>query len=189
MSAPCREATVEEFDGEREERAGIRSPVATLVALLAVVIIAAGLAVWFRGEAEQLRNRAGNEALVDSAATAQVVSHVNEALEAVYSYDVARLDENERTARDLITEDFADDYQLLVDEVRQPAPDQPVVASAVVADSAVKSLDGDRAIVVAFIDQQATRGVDAERLTVPARLTVTAEWVDDRWKIAAIEVL
>jgi Mce-associated membrane protein len=89
----------------------------------------------------------------------------------------------------LITEDFSDDYQMLFDEVRQLAPDQPAVVSAVVANSAVKMLDGDRAIVVAFIDQQATRGVDAEQLAVPARLTVTAERVDDRWKIAAIEIV
>ena len=165
------------------------SPIATLVALLAVVIIAAGLAVWFRGETEQLRNRVGNDALVDVAATAQVVRHVNAALEAVYSYDFARLDENERTARELITEDFSDDYQMLFDEVRQLAPDQPAVVSAVVANSAVKVLDGDRAIVVAFIDQQATRGVDSEQLAVPARLAVTAERVDDRWKIAAIDIV
>jgi Mce-associated membrane protein len=126
---------------------------------------------------------------VDVAATAQVVRHVNAALEAVYSYDFARLDENERTARELITEDFSDDYQMLFDEVRQLAPDQPAVVSAVVANSAVKVLDGDRAIVVAFIDQQATRGVDAEQFAVPARLTVTAERVDDRWKIAAIKIV
>ena len=174
---------------DRPSRAEIWSPIATLVALLAVVIIATGLAVWFRGETEQLRNRAGNDALVDVAATARVVSQVNAALEAVYSYDFARLDENERTARELITEDFSDDYQMLFDEVRQLAPDQPAVVSAVVADSAVKVLNGDRAVVVAFIDQQSTRGVDAEQFAVPARLTVTAERVDGRWKIAAIEVV
>jgi len=188
-AAPRREATAEELGGEPEERSVIRSPIATLVALLAVVVIATGLAAWFRGEVEQLRNREGNDALVDVAATSQVVSDVEEALEAVYSYDVARLDENQRTARELITEDFSDDYEMLVEEVRGPAPDQPTVVSAVVVSSAVKLLDGDRAIVVAFIDQQATRGVDAEQSTVPARLTVTAERVDDRWKIAAIEIV
>lgn len=188
-STPRRQATAEGLDGERAERSVIRSPIATLVALLAVVVIATGLAVWFRGEAEQLRNREGNDALVDVAATSQVLSDVNEALEAVYSYEVARLDENERTARELITEDFSDDYGMLVEEVRRPAPDQPAVVSAVVVSSAVKLLDGDRAIVVVFIDQQATRGVDAEQPAVPARLTVTAERVDDRWKIAAIEIV
>ncbi len=167
----------------------LRSPVATLVALLAVVVIATGLAVWFRGEAEQLRNREGNDALVDVAATAQVVNDVNRALEAVYSYDVARLDENERAARELITEDVTGDYRMLLDEVRRPAPDRPAVVSAVVTSSAVRFLDEDRAIVVAFIDQRATRGMDAEQPAVPARLTVTAERVDDRWKIAAIEIV
>lgn len=188
-STPRRDATAAELYGEREERSGIRSPIAALVALLAVVVIASGLAVWFRGEAEQLRNRAGNDALVDVVGTAQVLSHVDEALEAVYSYDFARLDENERTARELITEGFSDDYRMLFEEVRQLAPDQPAVVSAVVANSAVRLLDGDRAIVVAFIDQQTTRGVDTEQFAVPARLTVTAERVDDRWKIAAIEIV
>ncbi len=174
----------------RTSRLAGRPPAtAALVALLAVVIIATGLAVWFRGEAEQLWNRAGNDALVDVATTAQVVNDVDEALEAVYSYDVARLDENERTARELITEDFSDDYRLLVDEVRQPAPDQPAAVSAVVASSAVRLLDGDRAIVVAFINQRVTGGVNAEQFAVPARLTVTAERVGDRWMIAAIDVV
>ncbi|MCA1713359.1 MAG: hypothetical protein LC789_17655 [Actinobacteria bacterium] len=173
----------------RAMRSGVRSPIAALVALLAVVIIATGLAVWFRGEAEQLRNRAGNDALVNVAATAEVVNHVNEALEAVYSYDLARLDENERATRELITEDFSDDYRMLVEEVRRPGPDRPAAVSAVVANSAVRLLDGDRAIVVAFIDQRATGGGNAEQFAVPARLTVTAERVDDRWKIAAIDVV
>ncbi len=169
---------------DRPSRAEIWSPIATLVALLAVVIIATGLAVWFRGETEQLRNRAGNDALVDVAATARVVSQVNAALEAVYSYDFARLDENERAAREVITTGFSTEFDRLFSQVRDLAPQQQAVVSATVTVSAVQEISGDRAVLVAFMDQQATTAANAEQTAAAGRLTVVGERVDGRWKIA-----
>jgi hypothetical protein len=47
---------------------------------------------------------------VDVATTRQVSGQVRDAAQRVFSYDLARLDDNERTATDVITGPFARDY-------------------------------------------------------------------------------
>jgi Mce-associated membrane protein len=148
-----------------------------LVALVAVVVIALGLAAWFRGAANQLSASASanNRALVDVGTTAEVTEQVREAVTRVYSYDFARLDDNERAAEQVITGQFAQDFH------------QQAVVVATVLNLAVKVLDADRAILVVFIDQQASRGIQTPQLVVAGRLTVTAERVGGRWKIADVQ--
>jgi Mce-associated membrane protein len=132
---------------------------------------------------------ASNTALVDVAGTSAAAGQLSDALETVYSFDFARLDENERAAREVITPGFAAEFDRLFAEVRQRAPEQQAVVSATVTLSAVKELTGDHAVLVAFVDQQATRAApDAEsrQLAAAGRLTVTGERVDGRWKIASV---
>jgi Mce-associated membrane protein len=52
---------------------------------------------------------------------------------------------------------------------------------------AVKSLDGDRAIVLVFLDQQAHQGGEGNPLRATDRLSITAQRVDGRWKTADAE--
>ncbi|MGH3801555.1 MAG: hypothetical protein ACRDTD_15765 [Pseudonocardiaceae bacterium] len=162
--------------------------VATLVGLVAAVVIALSLAAWLRGEANQLLESAAasNDALLDVGATAQVSGQVRDAVQRVFSYDFARLDDNERAAADVITGPFARDFPQQFARVRQLAPAQQAVVVATVPALAVKMLDGDRAIVVVFIDQQAKRGAEAQPLLAAGRLTVTAQRVDGSWKIADV---
>ncbi len=168
---------------------GRRGRIATLVALVAVFLVAMTLAVWFRGEADGLRATAdtNNTALVDAQATSQVNSEISAALETVYSYDFSKLDANQAAAAEVITGQFTEDYRALFAEVRELAPQQQAVVSAVVVNSAVKVLDGDRAQLVVFLNQQGTKGVTGERIAAAGRLTVTAQQVDGQWKIAAVE--
>ncbi|OLT11469.1 hypothetical protein BJF78_04680 [Pseudonocardia sp. CNS-139] len=89
----------------------------------------------------------------------------------------------------MITPEFAAEFDRLFAEVRRRAPEQQAIVSATVTLSAVKELTGDHAVLVAFVDQQATRAApDAEsrQLAAAGRLTVTGEKVDGRWKIAAV---
>ncbi len=162
--------------------------VATLVGLVAALVIALGLAAWLRSEANQLLGSAAasNDALVDVGATAQVSGQVRDAVQRVFSYDFARLDDNERAAADVITGPFARDFPEQFARVRQLAPAQQAVVVATVPALAVKVLDGDRAIVVVFIDQQAKRGAEAQPLLAAGRLTVTAQRVNGSWKIADV---
>lgn len=172
----------------------MRKPVLTAAAavlVLGVIVLAIALvlAAWFRGEANQLTGSAAasNVALVDAGTTAQVVGQVREAVERIYSYDFARLDDNERAARAVITGPFVQDFGEQFNRVRELAPQQQAVVVARVADLAVKMLDGDRTTVVVFIDQQASRGTQTQPLLVAGRLTVTAEQIEGSWKIADVQ--
>jgi len=129
---------------------------------------------------------ASNAALTDVATTAEVSNQLGDALEVLYSYDFTRLDENERAAREVITTGFSTEFDRLFTQVRELAPQQQAVVSATVTVSAVQQIEGDRAVLVAFMDQQATTAANAEQVAA-GRLTVTGERVDGRWKIAAVE--
>ncbi|NMH81959.1 hypothetical protein [Pseudonocardia xinjiangensis] len=165
------------------------------VPLLAVaLVVLTGLAVFFGLADARLRHTpsAANTALVDVGATAEAAGQLTDALQTIYSYDFARLDENERAARAVITPEFADQFDKLFAQVRELAPQQQAVVSATVTVAAVKEITGDRAVLVAFMDQQATRAAPgddgkATQLAAAGRLTVTGEKIDGRWKIAAVE--
>lgn len=161
---------------------------AALVIVVLVLLLAVGLAAFFSGRAKQLSESAAasNTALVDVDTTATVVDQVRAAVQRVYSYDYARLDENERAAHEVITGSFAADFDEQFAQVRELAPPQQAVVVATVPDLAVQLLDGDRAVVVVFIDQQANRGIEVQPLRVAGRLTVTAHHVDGHWKIADV---
>ncbi len=160
--------------------------VVTLVGLVAALVIALGLAAWFRGEANQLLGSAAasNDALVDVGASAQVSGQVRDAVQRVFSYDFARLDDNERAAADVIAGPLVQEYHQQFALVRELAPAQQAVVVATVPALAVKVLDGDRAIVVVFIERKADRGPQPPPLL---GLTVTAQRVNGSWKIADVE--
>ncbi|MHA6785372.1 hypothetical protein ACVGOW_30900 [Pseudonocardia saturnea] len=161
----------------------------TVPVLAAALVVLVALAAFFGIATASLRGTpaAANTALTDLATTSEVSSQLGDALEALYSYDFARLDENERAARGVITEGFTPQFERLFGQVRELAPQQQAVVSAVVSVSAVQSIEGDRAVLVAFMDQQATTAASAEQVAASGRLTVTGELVDGRWKIAAVE--
>ncbi|MGH3940750.1 MAG: hypothetical protein ACRDTG_19360 [Pseudonocardiaceae bacterium] len=178
-----------EYPVEAGGRKSATATVAVLIIGAVVLAIALGLAAWFRGEANQLTGSAAasNAALIDAGTAAQVSGQVRDAVERIYSYDFTRLDDNERAAREVITGPFVEDFGEQFSRVRELAPQQQAVVVATVADLAVKVLDGDRAIVMVFIDQQASRGTQAQPLQVAGRLTVTAEQVEGSWKVAEVQ--
>ncbi|NMI01140.1 DUF4440 domain-containing protein [Pseudonocardia acidicola] len=175
-------------DGKKPGRfARLRTrPVVLLSAALAVLI---GLSVFFGIENERLRGApsAQNAALVDVGTTSQVIDQISDALKKVYSYDFTRLDENEKAARAVITPAFSDQFDKLFAQVRQLAPQQQAVVTATISNAAVRELDGDHAVLVVFMDQQATRAADNQQLAAAGRLTVTAQRVDGQWKIADVQ--
>ena len=159
------------------------------VALVVVMLIALGLAAWWRGETHALLGTAAssNRALLDVGTTAEISGQVRDAVERVFSYDFTRLDDNERAAAAVIIGPFAADYRRQFARVRELAPGQQAVVVATVPALAVKVLDGDRAIVVVFIDQQANRGGQTQPLLAAGRLRVTAQRATGSWKIAEVE--
>ena len=163
--------------------------VATLVALVATVVIAVVAWAWFRNETNQLAGSAAasNRALVDAAATAQVSAQVSEAVRRVYSYDFARLDDNEQAAGEVVTGSFVDVFRQRFARVREQAPPQQAVVVATVPAIAVKTLDGDRAIVLVFLDQEARQAGKDKPLLATGRLSITAQRGGGTWKIADAE--
>lgn len=161
--------------------------------LAAALVLLTGLAVFFGIEDAHLRDTpaAANSALVDVGTTAEVSGQLTDALQTIYSYDFARLDENERAARAVITPEFAEQFNRLFAQVRDLAPQRQAVVSATVTLSAVKEISGDRAVLVVFMDQQATRAAADDgqptQLAAAGRLTVTGQKIDGRWKIAGVE--
>ena len=160
--------------------------VATLVALVAAVVIAVVFGAWFRNEASQLEGSAAasNDALVDAGATAEVSAQVSEAVQRIYSYDFQRLDDNERAATAIVTGPFVEAFRQRFARIRELAPGQQAVVVATVPALAVKTLDGDRAVVLVFLDQQARQIGKDKPLLATGRLSITAQRVDGRWKIA-----
>src|SRR5206468_1614619 len=83
------------------------------VVLVAVMLIALGLAAWWRDETHALLGTAAasNRALLDVGTTAEISGQVRDAVERVFSYDFTRLDDTERAATAVITGPFALDYR------------------------------------------------------------------------------
>lgn len=163
------------------------------VPLLAVaLIVLTGLAVFFALADARLNGSpaASNTALVDMAATTAATGQLTAALKVAYSYDYARLDENERDSRAGMTPSMADQFSKLFAQVRQYAPEQKAVVTATIVVSGVQSIEGDRAVLIAFMDQQATRtGADGKpsQFFAPGRLTVVGKKIDGHWKIDSME--
>lgn len=159
------------------------------VALVLVLLASTFGALWFIREHN---GPAANHALIDVGATSQVAQQVGEAVKTVYSYDFARLDENEKNARAVITPEFEQQFTQLFADVRDKAPKQKAVVSATVALTGVRQLSDDTAVVVLFMNQIATRTAEtgpAQQLASAGRLTVTAKNIDGTWKIADVQAV
>lgn len=186
VPAPVEEAEELPADPRRPAR---RRTVALLV--IAVVVLT-GAAVFFAVDGARLHGTpaARNTALVDREATTAVIAQLSAAVKTAYSYDHARLDENERDARAGMTPAMADQFTKLFAQVRQFAPQQKAVVTATIAVAGVQSIEGDRAQMVVFVDQLATRvGADGKpaQFSAPGRLTVTGKLIDERWLLDGME--
>ena len=166
-----------------------RIPTLVLVGLL-VVLTAAAVFFGIANAALRGTPAAQNIALVDVGASAQATQQLGDAAKTVYSYDFARLDQNEAAARALITPAFEAQYNQLFGQVRKIAPQQQAVVTATIVTSATRDIEGDKAVVVMFLDQQVTRaqaGGQPQQLAAAGRLTVTGQLVDGTWKIADVQ--
>jgi Mce-associated membrane protein len=156
--------------------------------LAAVVVVALGCAVWFGIETASL-SPSDNEALVDTAATSSVTAEVGNAVKAVFSYDYANLARTERAASEYLVGDAVRQYQAQFASARTRAAAGKLVRTTTVRAIGVRSLHGDEASVLLFLDQQTvTQGGGAPSSSV-AQLSVTAKRVDGHWKLATMTAL
>lgn len=165
-----------------------RRGTALMLALTVLLVAAAAFfgAEWYR---TTFTGSAANTALTDVGTTARVSEQVGEAVTKVYSFDYARLQQAEDDARGVITPAFQPEFDRIFGSVKDLAPQQQAVVTATIPKSAVASIDGDRATVYVFVNQVIRRQADGgapQEGSAAARLRVDAEFVDGRWKIAAM---
>jgi Mce-associated membrane protein len=156
--------------------------------LAAVVVLALGCAVWFGIETASL-SPGDNQALVDTAATSDVSSQVSDAVKAVFSYDYANLPRTERAASEVLTGEAVGQYRDQFASARTRATAEKLVRTTTVRAVGVRTLVGDDASLLLFLDQQTvTQGGGAPSSSV-AQLAVTAKRIDGRWKLASMTAL
>ncbi|MEV6645874.1 hypothetical protein [Amycolatopsis sp. NPDC051371] len=156
--------------------------------LAAVVVVALGCAVWFGIETASL-SPGDNLALVDTSATASVSAQVSDAVKAVFSYDYANLSRTERAASEVLTGDAVKQYRDQFASARTRATAEKLVRTTTVRAVGVRTLVGDDASLLLFLDQQTvTQGGGAPSSSV-AQLAVTAKRIDGRWKLATLTAL
>jgi Mce-associated membrane protein len=156
--------------------------------LLAIVVVALGCTVWFGVETASL-SPGDNQALVDSAATASVSAEVSDAVKSVFSYDYANLARTERAASQVLTGDAVRQYRDQFASARTRAAAEKLVRTTTVRAVGVRSLVGDDASLLLFLDQQTVAQGGGAPSSSVAQLAVTARRVDGHWKLASLTAL
>ena len=162
-----------------------------VVLLGALTIALGGTAAWLHVRTGELTGAASanNAALSDNARTAEVKGQITTAVNTAFSYNYADVGKTEKAAREALTGRAVQQYDQLFALVRRQAPEQKQVLTTTVTDSAVRSINGDRARLLVFADQRNTRTDKNKTSYSAAVFAVNARNVDGRWKITDIDTL
>lgn len=187
MSTEVVDVEAVDMEGETVEEPPARwARLSKLPALLAAVaLVLAGVGGWFLVEAHAAKTFAGadNTAQLDAATTAQVSAAATNSLNKIFSYSYDKTGVTEQAAKEVLRGKALDAYNHLFARVRELAPQQKLVLTSRVVESAVSSLTGDRAQVLAFLDQSATRADKGSAEAAASQLSVTLERAGSSWVI------
>lgn len=167
-----------------EDQARTRRLIALAVA--AVLLIAVAVLLAFENHSARANGPLANEAFVDTSSTTEVETEMAAAIKTVYSYDYRSLDANRAAAKEVITGQFAQDFDKVFDAVKQLAPKEQAVMTTDVAATGVLQLKDDRARLLMMVDQKGTKAGSQPIGGASARLVVVAQKVDGHWKIAEV---
>jgi Mce-associated membrane protein len=131
---------------------------------------------------------AGNHALVDADATAEVVARASEATSALFTYDYRDPEGHRKVFDERTTADFADRYEELFGTTLAQAAEQQYTLSSTVAEAGVRLLTDDRAEVLVFIDQTGKRGDTNQETGSKSMFLATLRPEDGEWKIADLDL-
>lgn len=162
----------------------------TALLTLAAALVAAAVLALLR--ADHIRNSGAggdNRALVDNAATGQVISQVSTGLTAVLSYDYTQPDAAQQATSRWLTGDAPRQYALLLSQLKQVSKGENLTLKAKVISVGVVSLNGDTADLLAFVDQQSTRASDHQSTVSGAQVEVNAVRHGDTWQISELKPL
>ena len=158
-------------------------------ALGAATVVLGGFGVWATVHASSERGSAAaqNTALTDGAATAAVRREIAAAVNTIFSYNYANTAATRRAAQGLLTGPAVRQYNTLFALVTKNAPAQKLVVTTRVTNTGVEMLNGDRARLLVFANQQDTRAGTSQTSYAGAMFAVTALREGGRWKIENID--
>jgi Mce-associated membrane protein len=182
-SAESVDVELDEPDESTVDKPARRLLLPVLLLAAAVLLSAAGTWLLLAGQHARSTASATNQALADPAATAEVSAAVTNALNKIFSYSYDKTAITEQAAGDVLRGKALDTYRELFGQVRTLAPEQKLVLSTRVVHIAVAYLDGDRAQVLAFLDQSATRADTNATSAAAAQLSVTVKREGNKWVI------
>lgn len=156
-----------------------------LAGALALLLIAAGAALFVRGQQIRDTPASTNRALTDTAATDRVTADVSSALTTVFSYAPDTTAATKAAARRLLTGPALKQYAALFGQVEKQAADQKLTLTTHVVRAGVTRLTGDSAHLLVFLDQVYEREGKAAT-SAPAQLSVTAHRQHGVWQIVDI---
>ncbi|MGA6168550.1 hypothetical protein [Amycolatopsis magusensis] len=182
------ETGAESADVEKTEAEAPEEPSRLPTYLIAAAIVLALLGGFFTWQGISLRTAgsASNSALVDTGATAEVNSAITTSLNKIFSYSYDKTEVTEKAAATALRGQALETYNQLFGQVRALAPQQKLVLTTRVVSSAVQSLSGDRAQLLVFLDQSATRADNSSSSAAASQLSITAERQDGSWVIVEL---
>ena len=169
--------------------AGRRRAWRAAAALGAGTVVLAGFGVWATLHANSERSSAAaqNTALTDGPATAAVRREIAAAVNTIFSYNYANTAATRRAAQGLLTGPAVREYDTLFALVTKNAPAQKLVVTTKVTNTGVEMLNGDRARLLVFANQQDTRAGTGQTSYAGAMFAVTALRQGGRWKVENID--
>ena len=172
-----------------QPEAGRRRAWRAVAALGAATIILGGFGVWATLQANSERGSAAaqNTALTDGPATAAVRREIAAAVNTIFSYNYANTAATRRAAQGLLTGPAVREYDTLFALVTKNAPAQKLVVTTKVTNTGVEMLNGDRARLLVFANQQDTRAGTGQTSYAGAMFAVTALRQGGRWKVENID--
>jgi Mce-associated membrane protein len=173
---------------ERPIRTKAQTQISVAIILAVVAVVLAGLAVFFRGKANDLNSGDTNTALTDTATTSQVKGQLTNAIKETFSYNYTDLASTEKAVKENLTGKALCEYDLLFGEVKKYAPEQKIVLDTTVRELAVVRIDGDRAEALVYIDQLSTRVDVNKTVAVGGQFAVQAHRDGDHWKITEFDM-
>jgi Mce-associated membrane protein len=174
--------------GAAAVRATSKRPLTTASVFVALTAVCIVLAVWFALENYQLRDEgpAANQALVDPGTTSDVSGQITTDIQNIFSYNFANTGKTDNAAKNVLEGPAVQQYQQLFATVQKLAPQEKLILTTTVRSSAVTMLQGDRAEVLLFVDQNAVRTDNGQNNVGPAQITVTTVRQGSQWKITQI---
>lgn len=172
----------------RPVRTKAQTQTSVAVILVVVAVVLAGLAVFFRGKANDLNSGDTNTALTDSATTSQVKGQLSNAIKQTFSYNYTDLASTEKAVKENLTGKALCEYNLLFSQVKQYAPQQKIVLDTTVREMGIVRIDGDRAEALVYIDQLSTRVDVNKTVAVGGQFAVQAKRDGDHWKITEFDM-